>query len=67
MNGNDIFYDKKPYGDDYEAVVKLCDLKKGDIFIDIGANTGQEIDFFQKKGLVIKKFVIENNFKFYNW
>ena len=40
-----LFCDEKEYGDDYDAVFKLCQLKKNDLFIDIGANLGQEIEY----------------------
>ena len=46
-----LFCDEKEYGDDYDAVFKLCQLKKNDLFIDIGANLGQEIEYFSDQGL----------------
>ena len=51
-----IFCDDKPYSCDYESVANLCKIKKGDIFIDIGANLGQEIEYFARRGLFLDSY-----------
>lgn len=51
-----MFFDDKAYGDDYDAVSRMCNLQKGDIFIDIGANTGQEIEYFASRDLTVDSY-----------
>jgi len=51
-----IFYDEKKYGEDYDAVNKLCKIQKGDIFIDVGSNIGQEIEYFARLGLHLDSY-----------
>lgn len=46
-----MFFHEKMYGEDYKSVVEMCNLKEGDVFIDIGANLGQEIEFFGNMGI----------------
>jgi len=44
------------YGEDYDAVASLCKLAPGDVFVDVGANLGQEIQFFSQLGLVMDSY-----------
>ena len=52
----DLFLKDKEYANDYDAVVKMCNIKESDIFIDLGANLGQEIEYFSKKGVHIESY-----------
>ena len=51
-----IFHNDKEYGNDYDAVMHMCKLQEGDIFIDIGSHIGQEIEYFASRGLNIDSY-----------
>lgn len=58
------------FGNDYKKVVDFCNLKAGEVFVDIGSNRGQEIDFFSKIDINMDSYephpwfynFLENNF-----
>ena len=70
----------KGYSGDFLAILDMIDLQKGDVFLDLGANVGQEIDFFSRLGAemhsyephpynykILKlKYESEENVKIYN-
>ena len=37
--------------ENFREVVRITDIKKGDVFLDLGANVGQEIEFFGALGV----------------
>ena len=51
-----MFFDSKIYSEDRDSVVSLCNLKTGDVFIDCGANLGQEISLFSDMGIVFDSY-----------
>lgn len=51
-----MFISDKNYGEDYDLVIEMCRPKAGDVFVDIGANLGQEIEFFSKFGMMIDSY-----------
>jgi len=51
-----IFFDSKPYSCFRDEVVKLCNLKKDDVFVDCGSNLGQEIDSFLDEGVIFDSY-----------
>ncbi len=52
----DLFYSNKEYGLHYHDVSEICNFKDGDVFIDFGANLGQEIEYFSKLNLNIHSY-----------
>jgi len=51
-----MFCETKEYGAVYDDVVKLTGLQAGDVFIDVGANLGQEIEYFSNLGVTIDSY-----------
>ena len=51
-----IFSETKEYGAFYDDVVKLTGIKDSDVFVDIGANLGQEIEYFSKLNVIIDSY-----------
>ena len=51
-----MFFDEKFFGIDYAEVVTMCNLKKGDVFIDAGSNLGQEIEYFKDLGITLDSY-----------
>ena len=51
-----MFCEVKEYGALYDDVVKLTGLQAGDVFIDIGANLGQEIEYFSNLAVTIDSY-----------
>ena len=53
----DVFINSElEYGDHYDRVWEVCQLKEGDLFIDIGSNLGQEIKYFANRGIKMDSY-----------
>lgn len=59
-----MYFDNKMYGESIHELESLCNLKAGDVFVDCGANLGQEIDFFNGSGIIFDSY--EPHPYFYN-